>query len=117
MHNSVNLERIKEVALGDDDFARELIGIFLEDSTRSVEALASAVEAGGWDDGNALAHRLKGAAANVGAERLEALCASLEAAAGEGRSGDSRASMTELAEEFGRVKRFLTDYAARPAKA
>lgn len=69
--------------MDDNEFMIELIDIFLDDLPSQIEWLRWA--AGQADPGEVkkAAHRIRGAAANVGAARLGELCTDLERLAGE----------------------------------
>lgn len=67
---------------GDDDLARELLGLFAEQCRRILPALSDdALPAADRAD---LAHTLKGSAASVGAERVRALGNEIEGALRDG---------------------------------
>jgi CheY-like chemotaxis protein len=71
---------------GDDApaFLSELVDIYLQDSSLRLTAIHNAVSGGDAAGLAAAAHALKGASANLGARRVEALCRRLE---GLGRAG------------------------------
>ncbi len=56
---------------GDPEFTREIIDLFLDTTGEIVSELRDAVVSAAADEVHRLAHRLKGAASNVSAERLE----------------------------------------------
>lgn len=87
---------------GDEELLRELYGVLLgEAAGRTAEALRS-VESHDYEGLRRLAHKVRGSAASIGAERLSAVAASLERAA-DGHDVDSIDGMME---------RFLTVYSA-----
>jgi HPt (histidine-containing phosphotransfer) domain-containing protein len=86
--------------MGDDEFAEDLVRIFLDDAAAQLERLRAAVERGDRGEVAEAAHRMKGAGGNVGAEALAEVCHALEAAA---RRPDSRF----LPEGFANVDREL----------
>lgn len=64
---------------GDDDEAiREILETYLDDLEKSREEVAASVTARDRKRTARLAHSMKGASANVGANGLSAICASLE---------------------------------------
>ncbi len=83
MH-TLNLDRLHEASLGDDEFASELAELFLDDAALQLQSLHSAVESHDAARVSQIAHRLKGSCGNIGAERLSRLSEALEK---EGRSG------------------------------
>jgi HPt (histidine-containing phosphotransfer) domain-containing protein len=72
---------LKDISMDDQDFAHELVRIFLEDSAIQLQRLRAAVDRADCREVAEVAHRLKGAAGNVGAEILAETCAALESAA------------------------------------
>jgi HPt (histidine-containing phosphotransfer) domain-containing protein len=72
----------------DGEFLSELINLFLTEAPAFLAALAAAVEGDDAATVEERAHSLKGAAGNLGAARLAALCGELEAA-GRGHRLDS----------------------------
>jgi two-component system sensor histidine kinase/response regulator len=99
--------------LGDAELLSELSTMFLDDASSRLAALREAVEEGDARAVERVAHTLKGAAGNMGAPRMAAICAELENV---GASGDlERAAelLGRLEEEFGRVRPALEAEAAR----
>jgi HPt (histidine-containing phosphotransfer) domain-containing protein len=75
---AIDLVRIREAADGDEEFLRQLIEVFLDDTALRMQELNAALEA---RDGRVLgrtAHQLKGSSANVGASMLFDLARTLE---------------------------------------
>jgi len=56
---------------GDQALLRELVGIFVDDGPRRLEALREAMKAADVQQLEQVAHSLKGSAANLGAARLQ----------------------------------------------
>jgi len=73
---------------GEPDIVNELLTLFLDDAPARLAAVAAAQEAGDAQGLQRGAHGLKGAAANVGALRLQALCHRLEEVGRLGEAGD-----------------------------
>jgi PAS domain S-box-containing protein len=86
----VALERLR-ASLGDgtDEFLQSLVGTFLEDAPRQLEALRTAVAQGDGPTARRAAHTLKSTAAAFGATALSDLCRELEELA---RDGDVEAA-------------------------
>jgi HPt (histidine-containing phosphotransfer) domain-containing protein len=72
---------LRELCDGEEDLIAELANLFLREVPVSVEALGTAAARRDFDSVVALAHRLKGACLNLGADGLGRLCSELEAAA------------------------------------
>jgi HPt (histidine-containing phosphotransfer) domain-containing protein len=99
--------------LGDADLLSELSTMFLDDASSSLAALREAVEEGDVLTVERVAHTLKGAAGNMGAPGMAAICAELQDL---GASGDLRGAaelLGRLEKEFGRVRPALEAEAAR----
>jgi protein-histidine pros-kinase len=71
--------------MDDKDLAREVIKVFLKDMPLQIEELTAAVEAGNAAEAGRAAHKIKGAAGNLGADRLKNTVWEMEKA---GRGGD-----------------------------
>ena len=92
---------------GEPYILNELIELFLDEVPGQLEALGEAAQMGDAQSVERIAHTLKGSSANMGAVRMEALCAELEEA---GRSEDLSAAsgqISRLEQEFGRVRAVL----------
>ncbi len=74
----VNSKRLKNLTGGDKDFEREIIDLFLKDTSRHLERLGVAISEGDSSHVEAAAHSIKGAAANMGAEKFRKLAHGLE---------------------------------------
>ena len=77
-------------AMQDEVLAAEVLGLFLTQLPQLVEALGTAATPEGW---RSAAHALKGAAASIGAPRLQALAGELETA---GPAGDPHVRQLRL---------------------
>jgi CheY-like chemotaxis protein len=89
---------------GEGDFLTELIDLFLEHAPATLEEIETAVKEKNVDKIVSQSHRLKGFAANLGAESLVAVCAHLE---GEGRKRKlecSERALESIKQEFNRAK-------------
>ena len=71
--------------MDDEDLARTVAECFLEDIPRQIEALRGFLDAGDAPGAECQAHTIKGAAANVGGERLREVAFEMEKA---GKAGD-----------------------------
>lgn len=98
---------------GDDRvFYRELLDLFLDDARQRLVQLESALSAGDLAQVASTAHSIKGAAANLAAERARALAWAIES---RGRAGDSTGLAEragELAAELERVAAFTRSFTA-----
>jgi HPt (histidine-containing phosphotransfer) domain-containing protein len=103
----VNLERMREGSMGDEEFMGELIDIYLEDMPRQLEALRVAVEKHDAASAAATAHRLRGASGNVGADSLSSLCREIERSSRDNRLDQLPGLVEAVDQEGGRVRQFL----------
>lgn len=108
MGETVDLERIRTICMGDDEFMQELIGIYLDDAPTQLKKLREAVAAADPGRTSSVAHRLKGASGNLGAERLAELCHRLEVLGRKAGPPDFGETFGELDDEFSRVRDRLT---------
>ena len=106
---SVNLEHIREVTMGDDEFLAELIDLFLNDTPTQLQALRNAVGTGDAEGVAAAAHRLKGSSGNMGAESLSALCLHVEKSSSGNQLEGLPQLVEEVGEEFAQVREILTN--------
>jgi HPt (histidine-containing phosphotransfer) domain-containing protein len=103
----INPDRLQEVAMGDDEFLRELIDLYLSDAPAQLQALAGAVRSENGAAVSAAAHKLKGSCGNVGAEGLVALCQKLESSAKASRFDELPDLLRKATQEFAEVNEAL----------
>ena len=82
----LNLENLESVTDNDQELIESLLSEFIKVTEQDIENLEKAVSNNHSSDVTSLAHRIKGAAAVIGAEQLTNLCQQLESA---GRSAQS----------------------------
>ncbi len=95
---------------GERSFLAEMVQIFFEDSPPRLASLRSALARGDAAEVTETAHALKGSCTNFGAQTLEALCKSLEAAGRSGVLEGADALLEELFAEYARVQAALSRY-------
>jgi HPt (histidine-containing phosphotransfer) domain-containing protein len=102
------LAQLRELQIqGEPDLVAEILNLFLADTPARLAAIGEAFQA---RDAAAVArgaHALKGATASIGARRMTTLCEALEANATVQTLTDAGATLTELEEEFQRVRAAL----------
>lgn len=81
---------------GDEDLLESAVAFFLVDAKEGIEQLRSAVESGSNQEAQRLAHSLKGAVANVGAESLRGAFLALEEQLATGPSGSTQEILAEI---------------------
>jgi HPt (histidine-containing phosphotransfer) domain-containing protein len=73
------IENLRALNPGDnDEFLREIAGIFLEDTPQRINELTQSLAAGDVPKFTRAAHSIKGSAANLGAAALRAVAEKLE---------------------------------------
>ncbi|MHB8773217.1 MAG: response regulator [Syntrophales bacterium] len=93
--------------MGDEDLARTILECFLADIPDQIGSLRASLEAGDAAAAERQAHAIKGAAANIGGERLRQTALTVETAAGAGALPDARAGMAELERQFSLLREAL----------
>ena len=83
-HAILDDSRLFEMVGGDEEFIVEILELYVQASGADVQSLGSAVRTSSMDEAGRLAHTLKGASGNVGADAMMALCQQIEAALKEG---------------------------------
>lgn len=94
---------------GDHELLRELVGIFVADGPKRLEALRAAMTAADVQQLEQVAHSLKGSAAILGAGRLQESALALEEAAHDGRAENGVHLVAQLAREVEQVIAFFAD--------
>jgi HPt (histidine-containing phosphotransfer) domain-containing protein len=103
----VNLKRMREASMDDEEFMRELIDIYLEDMPTQLEALRAAVEKRDATSAAATAHRLRGSSGNVGADALSSLCREIERSSRDNQLDQLPGLVEAVGLESDRVRQFL----------
>jgi signal transduction histidine kinase/DNA-binding response OmpR family regulator/HPt (histidine-containing phosphotransfer) domain-containing protein len=88
---------------GAPDVFKDLLALFRADAPPLLSAMRTAVAEGNAQKLKASAHSVKGAAANLGARTLAALCAELEKIGRDGSVQGTEALLAELEPQFQRV--------------
>jgi len=91
----------------DADAATELIQMFLDDTTASLEKLDEALAAGVPDRVSRLLHSLKGSCGQMGAVKIARICEELERSAGAGELDPTRLRLAEIREKFAGIARVM----------
>ena len=97
-------EALLERLAGDGEMAGRILEAFLADLFRKVEALEGMLATGDLAGVERESHSIKGAAAQVGGEALQALASEMETAARKGDLGAVRARVPDLREECDRLR-------------
>ena len=109
--NNAALETIRNLAPQDGNaFLKRIVGLYLENAGKQVDALAKA-----WADGDtgaihSLAHTLKSGSNQVGAHALAELCREVENEARQQRYDGSGTMLARIQQEFDNAKTALGGY-------
>jgi hypothetical protein len=104
-----HLEAFKQ-EMDDDELVAELIESFLDEGALRMHSLAEADELRDVGRAGAIAHALKGSAANFGAHGLVGLCAELEHLSGDHSVEERSRLVGEVHAEYDRVQTSLQSY-------
>jgi CheY-like chemotaxis protein/HPt (histidine-containing phosphotransfer) domain-containing protein len=105
----VDLERLTELG-GDNTGIRELIDLFLNQTTGQLQELKTAVERGAAKDVERVAHKAAGASATCGMNAIVPALRELERQGREGRLVDAILLVAQSAKELERIRTFLENY-------
>lgn len=99
------IENLRALNPGDnDEFLREIAGIFLEDTPQRIAELDQSLAAGDAAKFTRAAHSIKGSSANLGAMALRSVAEKLEHQARTGGLTDVAALVSEIKAEFARAQ-------------
>jgi len=94
---------------GDQQLLSELVGIFIDDGPKRLQAIRAALTASNVREVEHVAHSLKGSAAILGATRLQTAALALEDAAHDGNTENGPDLVSAIARELDRVMAFFAD--------
>jgi HPt (histidine-containing phosphotransfer) domain-containing protein len=94
---------------GDRRLLSELVGIFVDDGPKRLQAIHAALAEADVQQIEHAAHNLKGSAAILGATRLQTAALALEDAAHDGHTEDGPDLVAQIAREMDRVIAFFAD--------
>lgn len=106
-----NPEQVLKILDGDVEVLREITGVFIDTCVGDMEALRQAITAGQSEQVQQEAHKLKGAAANIGAERVRALALEMEQTARQADWEGLRRVFDTLQGELEQFQHLLSRYA------
>jgi len=111
----VHLSRLNVLTDGDPEFTRELVETFIASGEQALNEARAALSALDRVGLSRIAHKLKGASANVYAEPLQTLSHTLEAQALSLDQKRLSELVAQLATELDRAGEFLNQYVPQPA--
>ncbi len=94
---------------GDEDLVREVARAVLDETPAIIEELGNCLSDGDATEAAAQAHKIKGAAGNVGATRLHALAWDMEQAGKDGDLRQLQAALPELQRRFEETRQVMED--------
>jgi PAS domain S-box-containing protein len=95
--------------MGDEDLAKDIIAVFLEDLPKRILALKGDLDRGDVGSAGGQAHAIKGAAANLGGMALSAAAFEMEEAGQAGRREELAALLPEMERQFDLLKTRLRE--------
>ncbi len=98
------IENLRALNPGDnDEFLREIVAIYLEDTPQRLAELDQSLAAGDVSKFTRAAHSIKGSSANLGASTVRAAAEKLEHQSGKQGLADVAGLMAEVKAEFARA--------------
>jgi HPt (histidine-containing phosphotransfer) domain-containing protein len=104
---AIDLVRMREAADGDDEFLKQLVEVFLDDTALRMKELNAALAARDGRNIGRTAHQLKGSSANVGATMLFDLAKTLEKMGQGNELSGASEIIAGLETEYARVRQEL----------
>ena len=108
----VEMDRLLDLGGGDAESLRELVDLYLKQTTGQLAQLESAVQASKAEEVRQVAHSCAGASATLGMKRLVPLLRELERQGKSGQLTNADQLCAEAAREFKRTQDFLTGHPA-----
>ena len=110
----INVARLCDTFGDDTEFVAEMYGIYVEDAGNRLAELDSAFAADDSEKVKSVAHAVKGASGNVGAERMNALATELELVDIAGDPQQAQDLAKALHTEFEAVQAFVEQFDHSP---
>jgi len=105
----VDMERLMDVASGDDDTMRQLVAMYLEQTPPKMAALEAAIQAGDAKGVKQHSHSVAGTSASCGMTAVVSPMRALEKMALEGDLADAARVFADGQTQFARVRQFLEE--------
>ena len=96
--------------MGDEELARDIIGLFLEDVPKQINLLKGYLERNDVMNAGRQAHSIKGASANVGGEALRKLAEELEMSGRDGKIDEIACRINEVEDHFKQLTEKIKDF-------
>jgi len=108
----VEMDRLLDLGGGDQESLRELVELYLKQTTEQIAQLEMAVRANQAEQVRHVAHSCAGASATLGMARLVPLLRELERQGKAGQLTNAEQLCADLASEFKRIQDFLVNHPA-----
>jgi len=105
----IDTHKLLEELCGQPELIPRLLHVFQAEAQKDIDGLEAALDAHDYTKVAALAHRLKGSAATIGAESLKIEAAQIERLGRQGRLGEGQDHLSDLRREFGRVCDYMSE--------
>ncbi|MDW8309273.1 MAG: response regulator [Verrucomicrobiales bacterium] len=106
----VDMERLNDFTDGNPENLRELVTLYLQQTSSQIEQLEAAIAAQRPDEVRRLAHSCAGASATCGMKRLAPMLRELEQLGLEGRLSAAPELFQRIVAEFQRIREFLAPH-------
>ncbi len=113
----VDMERLLDFANGDPANLRELVDLYIDQTSKQLVQLVSAVESKTGDVVKRVAHSCSGASSTCGMAVIVPLLRELERQGAEGLQPNAAQLAADVSREFNRIQTFLSDYMGAHASA
>jgi len=110
LEDVIDISRLNEVSMGDQEFERVLLQAYLEDADVQVDAIDAAIGKGAFTALQAAAHSLKGASANLGMREAHNISAALERMNPAEDPEGAKILLRQLHVELDRIKAFIAQH-------
>lgn len=104
---AIDWEHLHQISDSNEDFERELLQIFVEDTHGHLKEAQEALLTGNHDLVSRAAHHVKGASANVGLREMQAIAGKLETDAHAKQLAEAAVMLADLAGLLQDVQAFL----------
>jgi CheY-like chemotaxis protein len=113
----VDMERLIEFSDGNPENLRELVDLYLRQTSGQIEQLKTAIDAGAADDVRRLAHSCAGASATCGMSPIVHFLRELERQGHENKLAAASQLHAQVAAEFRRIRDFLDQHQSSAASS
>jgi HPt (histidine-containing phosphotransfer) domain-containing protein len=109
LKNILDREALLERVIGDEDLAKELLQMFLEDIPDRLKAIKQAQESGDMETVILEAHTIKGSSGNIGANDISKAAFQVELAGKDANQETTPSFIKQLEDDFEVFRKTLAD--------